>query len=64
LPASTSNRSLATSAGPDTSCLSSDGILTAERAGVGGVSGDLESLSDLSEGRAISRSVLTRDTDL
>ena len=64
LPASTSDGSLATTASPDSSGLSSDGIFAAEGASVGGVSRDLESLSDLSQGSTISSAVLTRDTDL
>jgi hypothetical protein len=64
LPATTSDGSLATTASPDSCSLSSDGILTAERASVGGVGGDLESLGYLSQGGAISSAVLTSDTNL
>ena len=64
LPASTSDLLLAASARPDTSSLSSDGVLAAERAGVSGVRRDLESLGDLSQRGTITSSVLTSDTDL
>jgi hypothetical protein len=64
LPASTSDLSLATSARPDASGLSSNGVLSAERASVGGMSRDLESLRDLSQRSTITGTILTCDTDL
>lgn len=64
LPAASSDLLLASTARPDSSGLSSDGVLSAERASVGGMGRDLESLGDLSERGTITGTVLTGDTDL
>lgn len=49
---------------PDSGGLSLHGLLSAERAGVAGVLGDLELLGHLTEGSSITGSVLSDDSDL